>query len=424
MRHLRIFLMAIIVSFYFFPISFTFFPSMNTKMALAVLGIMLFVWHGIQNRKGIVVSTEVFIASFIACIFSLTCFYSVTYNNTTDYVYATYIVSMLVWVGGAYSVCYIISRLHGDISVKLLINYLIGVCVAQCILALLIDNISAVKFFVDSIVITNVERLEKINRLYGIGAFFDVAGIRFSAVLVMIVVLLFQDNTIRLNRNKIAMYVFCFILIAVIGSMIARTTNVGIILSLCYIIYTSGIWKIQIKKTDLKLWSVLISVTVFLVSVCVYLYNREPTVRNLLRFGFEGLINWIEMGEWRTDSTDVLQSMWVFPETLKTWIIGDGYFTDPSNSSGYYMATDVGYLRFIFYCGLIGLSVFSVFFVYLSAACYKRFPQEKSLFLLLLVLVFVIWVKVSTDIFLVYALFICMPMVQKHMNSQQIVKKL
>lgn len=50
--------------------------------------------------------------------------------------------------------------------------------------------------------------------------------------------------------------------------------------------------------------------------------------------------------------------MYVFPDNLKTWIIGDGYFNGPEDSDpyytgeiwdiGYYKGTDVGYLRFIF----------------------------------------------------------------------------
>jgi len=82
------------------------------------------------------------------------------------------------------------------------------------------------------------------------------------------------------------------------------------------------------------------------------------------------------------------------------------------------MGTDVGYLRFIYYCGLVGLFVFSTFFIYLSAVCYKKFPKERDLFFLLAVLVFVIWLKVSTDIFLVYAIFLCIPMAQKRADRQ------
>ena len=64
--------------------------------------------------------------------------------------------------------------------------------------------------------------------------------------------------------------------------------------------------------------------------------------------------------------------MIVFPDNLHTWIIGDGYFDNPFNRDmnyigpnfgGYYMATDIGYLRFLFYVGLIGLLLFCVYMV-------------------------------------------------------------
>ena len=416
MKNVLIVLTAIITSLFFFPIEFTFLRGTNTKMMLAVLGLFIFVWRGVNNRKGVVVSKEFFAASMLASVFSLIVFYAVIYNNTNDYSYASYVVSMWVWYFAAYAVCDMMVQLHGNISVRLIINYLIGVCVAQCIVALMIDNIPSVKFFVDSFMVINAEWMDTINRLYGIGAHLDVAGSRFSAVLVMIAVLLSHNEDVRANKKAIAIYVLWFIVIAVIGSMVARTTNVGIIIAFGYIIYASGLFRIRIKRSNLKMWGVLISVTLFLIVACVYFYNQVPTARRLLRFAFEGLIYWIETGVWRTDSTDELQSMWVYPETFKTWIIGDGYFMNPTKP-GFYMGTDVGFLRFIFYCGLIGLSAFSIFFMYISAACYKRFPQERNLFLLLLILVFVIWAKVSTDIFLVYALFMCIPMVQRHTNN-------
>ena len=418
MKNLLIALTLIITSLFFFPFEFTFLPSINTKMMLAVLGILFFVWYSLIHKKGIVVTREFFTATIIAGIFSLVGYYATVYNNTTDYTYVSYILSMWVWLFGAYAMICIIARLHGHISLKLLVNYLIGVCVAQCILALMIDNIPSVKYFVDSIVRTDRETMEKIKRLYGIGAALDVAGTRFSAVLLMIAVLISHDNEIRLNRKKIAMYVSGFVLIAVIGSMIARTTNVGIIIALLYVIYASGLFKIRIKKSDIKLWRMMIGVAVFLILICIYLYNNVPAAQKLLSFAFEGLINWLETGEWRTASTDVLQNMWRLPESLKTWIIGDGYFVDPTKG-GFYMRTDVGYLRFIYYCGLIGLSVFIIFFIYLSLACYKRFPRERNLFILLLILELMIWAKVATDIFLVYALFMSIPMVQQQMNNQR-----
>jgi hypothetical protein len=411
MKYVFVPLAVIITSLFFFPFEFVFLRGVNTKMILAVFGISIFLLT-CAKKKEFVVSKEFFVASIIAGLFSFIGFYSVTYNNTNDYDYATYVISMWVWLGAAYAVCSIINWMHNSISVKLIINYLIAVCVLQCILALLIDNISSFKFFVDSFTVDG-EFIDNIDRLYGIGAALDVAGIRFSAVLVMIALLLCKDQAIRSSRWAVALYIFLFVIISVVGSMIARTTNVGMVVAFVYLVYATEVPKMRIKYTNLKLWGVLFGVVLVLVLVCVYLYNNIPEIHRLLRFAFEGFINWVETGKWETSSTNKLQTMWVFPETLKTWIIGDGYFMDPTTHGTFYMKTDVGYLRFIFYCGTIGLCVFLSFFLYLSIACYKKFPKEKELFLLLFVLVLVIWIKVSTDIFLVYALFLCIPRIQQ-----------
>src|SRR5690606_32007157 len=75
-------------------------------------------------------------------------------------------------------------------------------------------------------------------------------------------------------------------------------------------------------------------------------------------------------------------------------------------SNWYAVGTDIGYCRFVFYCGLVGLSVFIFFFLYLSVALWSKFKTYRHLFLLLFVLALINWLKVSTDIFLVYAIFL------------------
>ena len=108
--------------------------------------------------------------------------------------------------------------------------------------------------------------------------------------------------------------------------------------------------------------------------------------------------------------------MFVFPDNIKTWIIGDGYIENPYNRDpyytgprfgGYYMGTDVGYLRFILYFGLLGLSLFIYFFCRVTQICVRRLISYKILFLMILAVNMIGWVKVSTDIFMVFALFLC-----------------
>jgi len=420
MRYIAIVLTGILTSLFFFPIEFKALPGINTKMMIAVVGLLIAALQAASRRDG-KVSKDFFVVTIFAAVFSFVSFYSVTYNNTQDLSYATYIISMWVWFFAAYGACYFITFTHGRIDVLLVINYLVGISVSQCILALMIDYIPAVKSIVDSYVETGEEMMDRIHRLYGIGASLDVAGGKFSVVLVMIAVIMTNYDSIRLNRKYVIIYTACFVLISLIGAMIARTTYVGTALGLAYIMYRTEIWKRQIKSSNIKFWGMLSGVIFVVVLACIYYYNTDPSFREWFRFGFEGFVSWVETGKWVTGSTEILQNMVVFPESLKTWIIGDGYMIDPIKGT-YYKSTDIGYLRFIFYCGITGFVVFASMFVYLSISCYKQFSQERHLFFLLLVLVFVIWTKVSTDLFLVYAMFICILLIQKY-SKQPVIER-
>lgn len=270
----------------------------------------------------------------------------------------------------------------------------------------MIDFSPIIKNVVDSIFATgDLIFMEKVKRLYGIGASLDVAGVRFSAVLVMTAVIVSNDKAIRSNSTYIVCYTLAFLCIGVLGNMMARTTSLGFFLGLAYILFASGMFSYFVKNINIKFWRTITVSMIIVSGFATYFYRTNKKVFSLIRFAFEGFFNWIEKGEWETSSTEVLKSMWVYPDNMKTWIIGDGYFNNPFKA-GFYMSTDVGYLRFIYYCGLIGLIVFCLFFVYLSIALSNRFYYIRNMFLLLLIVVFINWTKVATDIFLVYAFFL------------------
>jgi hypothetical protein len=371
---------------------------------LAGIGIPIMVFHIIKMGK-IVVSKEILIASLIAIVFSLVGCYAVDINNSEDYAYATYIISMWLWLSASYTVCTLIAVVHGKLSIQLLINYLVAVCLIQCALALLIDFVPAVKLFVDRYFTTGItEFLNKVERLYGIGATLDVAGVRFSAVLLMIAVLLSQDETVRHQPRLVALYIISFLLISGIGNMISRTTLLGMVGGIFYLFLTTDFFSPTIKYANLRLWGTVLVTVVAVFLFGAYFYQTNPEVRELLRFGFEGFFNWVEKGEWRTDSTDKLNgTMWIWPDAndTRTWLIGKATFSD-----WFAVGTDIGYCRFIFYCGLLGLITFTLFFAYLSIALAYKFVEFKHLFLLLFLLLLINWFKVSTDIFLVYAPFL------------------
>ena len=85
--------------------------------------------------------------------------------------------------------------------------------------------------------------------------------------------------------------------------------------------------------------------------------------------------------------------------------------------TGYYMNTDVGYLRFIFYFGIIGLAIYSLYIIYAGKSCMRLNPGNNFFFLALTSMNFLIWLKVATDCFFILCLFICLGYVKNGMEQ-------
>lgn len=412
-RVIGILLTLVVTSLYLFPFELKHLPGANTKMIMAGLGLIVI---GIQmaKQKNPLINTGFFKLVLLASLVSLIGLFAVVFNDTSDFEYATYIVSMLVWISAAYVVITWMKFVYGTVSVELLAKYIVAVSVMQCVLALAIDSYMPLKQLVNSIMV--VTRVME-TRLYGMDASLDIAGSRFSVALVLIVYLM---NRISKNKSiyKSISYIVAFFIIAIVGNMISRTTTVGVIVALCYFILL--LLRNQYNSVvKLRYISILfVGILVCLIPFLCYLYQVNTSFHENIRFAFEGFFSLAEKGRWEVHSNDMLKNMYVFPDNLKTWFIGDGYFDNPYYSEpyyvgpkmgGYYMGTDVGYLRFIYYFGLIGLFAFSAFMLKIGQILMNRFHEERIMFLIIILLNFIVWFKVSTDLFVVYALFLMIP---------------
>ena len=407
---------GILVSFYLFPVEFTFLPGVNTKMMLAAVGLAVCAIRMIQQKTPSI-GRGLLMIFVLAAVVSLCGIFSMVVNSTQDMSYASYIVTVSVWLSGALTACSAIKAIHGHISLKLVANYLLGVCLFQCASALLIDNYVIVRNITSMIFNLSQGYMQSIHRLYGIGAALDVAGIRFSAVIVLICFLLTYRSK-DLSGFEIWYYIIGLVLLVITGDMIARTTIIGIAIGavgvvLKYILLYLG----NHFDTDRRISRRLLATVLIAIPVSVIVFNSSTKAESLFRFAFEGFFSIVETGRWQTDSNDKLETMIVFPDNAKTWTIGDGYFENPGKSDinflgeitvgNFYMGTDIGYLRFIFYFGIIGLLAFTAFIFCAARACAEKRPDCSVLFYLLFLTNMVIWFKVATDLFCVLALMVC-----------------
>ncbi|MBR3513571.1 MAG: hypothetical protein IKO12_04030 [Bacteroidaceae bacterium] len=416
-KGIGILLCVVLTSMFFFPFEFRALPEgMNTKKLMAVAALAILLLKMVQRHE-LKMDKAFLYLSILAGLVSFCGILSVTYNSTDDYSYATYITSCWVWWGAAYTVCQAIRWVHGRCSWVLVINYLTVVCVVQCFIALAMDLNKPLKLFINSIALQeDLVFKGGVHRLYGIGCALDVAGSRFAAVLIMILFLL-ANTKVKKRWYEYLIYLLAFVFIAIAGNMIARTTLLGLLIGFAYLGIATLRQDTSMKHNYTRLWKWFFGVLVVAVPFAVHSYNTNPQIRKNMRFGFEGFFNYFEKGRFSYDSNETLRSMYVWPDNAKTWIMGDGYFNNPKVvdpyytgevTEGFYKNTDVGYLRFIYYFGVIGLLVFSFYFIEVGRTCMHRFPRQRVMFLLLLCLHFMVWAKVSTDLFLCFAPFLCL----------------
>ncbi len=64
---------------------------------------------------------------------------------------------------------------------------------------------------------------------------------------------------------------------------------------------------------------------------------------------------------------------------------------------------------------------FSAFIVMAARACAIRLPRYRAMILLLLILNFVVWLKVSTDLFFIFALLLSADIIQEDSGERELI---
>ncbi|MBR3440862.1 MAG: hypothetical protein IKH00_04290 [Bacteroidales bacterium] len=417
LKWLVILVSIVLTSLFLFPIVPAIMPWANTKMILAAIGLFIFVVKHLLAGSA-KVSKDFAILSSLAILVSAISYFTMVFNGTKDSTFTDYIVSVWVWLGGAYFLIWLYTHIHGKVNVKLISNYLIAVCVAQCILAYMMTVFPALGSTIDSLFGESESYMGLAeDRMHGLGAALDPAGLKFSAILVLTSFLI-ANNAFPTTPVERILYVISLLVIAIIGNMISRSTTVGLIISIIYLTaYTilSGD-----LKSSTRFFISFSGIVVLGALLVIYLYRTNTGFMQNLRFGFEGFFSIAEKGYWETNSNNILKNMIVWPESLKTWIIGDGYIENPASdpnflgevTGGYYRGTDIGYLRYIFYFGIIGLAALIAVFIKSTKICIDHFKGYKILFLLMLLSNLVCWLKVSSDTFSVFAPFLCLAFIE------------
>lgn len=415
----------IAADFYLFPFEPSILPAgFNVKMILAGLALPYIAFQLATQRDAFINKDFLIICLFTIPI-SLFSLLSNVYNNTNDFSFNFYFVSIFVWMAAGFLVTSMIKLVHQKLSVQLLADYLIGVCCLQCILALCMEYIPALKDTIDGMMAgTEAFMGDAGDRMHGLGCALDVAGGRFAAILVIIAILLTKTQ----SKIKIWFYIISFLIILVIGNMIGRTATIGGALSILYWIYDG----LKGNPSGNGSYKYLLTGLCIIIPIIMILYSTNPVFYERFRFGFEGFFSLIETGRWETNSSDILLNhMLVFPDNMKTWLIGDGYGANPSENDpyytgkeyhGFYMGTDIGYLRFIFFFGIFGMFSMIALFICFWRTCCNRFSKLKDIATMLLILNLIIWFKATSDLLPIFAILLCIGETDQDSYEDQLLR--
>lgn len=422
MQFITTIISIIITSFYLFPVYFKAFPIANTKMIIGVIGLIALANDLITEKRNASINKDFLGISGIALGISLVSIFTMLYNVTKDTSFVTYFFSLWVWLGGAYGVISLIKLVKFKISVEIVGKYLVYVCATQCILAYIFSLNPDLDQMITG-VLGGEEAFMGVDtgdRMHGFGAALDVAGFKFSASLMIASILISRLK--KEDYYHFYIYSASYIIIAIVGNMIARSTTIGLAISLAYILF-----KVLLKKDSNSYFKKILIIIIILLPIITCFYYFDLGFRSKIRFAFEGFFSLIENGKWESGSNDDLMKMIKFPDNIKTWLIGDGYAANPQNDPyyvgrmfhGFYMGTDIGYLRFIFYFGLIGATLMIGLYLKIWEVLIKRLPGWGILFSCLILINFIEWLKVTSDQFSVLAPFLCLAFGWDHLGNYE-----
>lgn len=232
------------------------------------------------------------------------------------------------------------------------------------------------------------------------GGFFSLS----SAYSVFFVLLAEYRTSFKKNKA-----ITCLVLgVLLFGALSAgRTTLVGVSAAIGVLLLDKFDWlfklnhikrfslKNKISKKTFVVWSFAICVLLTCVLVALNFdvrYSLSGEIKEKIgyftRYAFELFYNLQNGYGFTTSSTDVLSSMY-FPISFKTFIVGDGWYT--SETGGYYMSTDAGYMRNLLFFGIIGALVLLAY--QLQFFKYKQSGKRKMVSVVLIFLLLVLHVK-------------------------------
>lgn len=377
MAIIKIIAAIILLYLQLFSINFIFFP-LGPRSIFSLLSIIALINSkqvlGFFKNSG---TTKWFIYLLLWTVLSLI---SILVNGTNDFYFISLLISQCNTLFSSVFLAYIFYFKFNYNSEKILDITIFSIFLFG-LSGILMYFIPSIKDFILSITVRSSSYEQEFlgntqNRFIGFGPAFFGAGVMSGLGLILLSVKL----TSKLKHKSLYLfYILMYITILFSGVLSSRTTLIGFFIGLSILIFNA-------KFFSLKHLIPIIGVLLIIYWMAMYMIinNEKMNITDITRFGLEYYYNFTETGKLSTSSTDNLMEMIKMPKSFYTYILGDGYFTDPITSY-FYKNTDIGYLRLLYYSGIFSLIALIMYY-------YKLFYSK--------------WLTISNRKFIIHALFL------------------
>ena len=310
---------------------------------------------------------------FYPVLMSLFTVLSSVVNTITENTFIIFPFQVIYLLLLSYCIDYITKRFCKVISFYVITRYFLMTLVVQSVIAIVMFvNQPICLFLFDLQGIDLTSRVIKMYfgvRLIGLGCFYFGAGAIYGLGLIAIMPFMLKAK----NKQQLIKLILLYVYIFIVGIFFARTAMIGCVFSIVYLIFCILIPK-MCNKVFLVFRQFIIYLTVFGIAL-VFIYTSSPKLQedygDIIDFGFEAFINLVENGELSTASSDGLTEyhLSIWPQNQKTYYIGDMRWT---KGDSYYGDSDVGYVRLLFYFGVILFLLYQYSIVRISGLIFKE----------------------------------------------------
>lgn len=346
-----VFKVAVLISLflYFFPFQLKILPLSNARILQIMGAVCLFVYI-IYKRK--LSKRILYYAAIGIFIFMIGVVSTSIVNHSMQFDFA--LTKGLYIIFYSFEMFFIVSLMkcaYKPFTITKALEVLIWVTLIQAIISLVFFCWPNSLDTYNSLIVIDDDYTEKIEglnafRLTGVGSVqFANSAVHYGIALWVLILLYICPDSIFYKNG----YVFSFVapLFCICGILSARTFFIFLLITMVYIVYIVGIRKIG---SCISIITKLLVPIIFAGALVVtYLIARDMDA--VVDWSMELFVNMKDDGSIETSSTNDLKDMYILPTSTRTWLIGDGR---SQNNKGFYMDSDVGYIRSLFYWGIIG----------------------------------------------------------------------